>query len=226
MILLTLLSTFVPSLIKLNQVMNKFVLLLLLLVAPFALFSQSKEQKEELKNIEGAWNLDNNGNIVYSRVIEDIEGSKEDIYNKVLNFFAYNYNSSLDVIQVKDKEVGIVTGKGYFKDFSYSTIMLMISMNFSAYHVLRVDIKDGRARAILSVDRYELVSSGGDGPDNRSSIPIKDCFPVNKNGNKGQKKIYTKAFIDLNNRCLSTLDLLEKSLKEGNTSPEIEKSDW
>ena len=58
------------------------------------------------------------------------------------------------------------------------------------------------------------------------TISIKDCFPVNKNGNKGQKKIYTKAFIDLNNRCLSTLDLLEKSLKEGNTSPEIEKSDW
>jgi hypothetical protein len=42
------------------------------------------------------------------------QGTKDEIYTKVLSYFAVAYKSANDVIQQKDKEAGVVIGKGIF----------------------------------------------------------------------------------------------------------------
>ena len=69
-----------------------------------------------LKEIEGQWSLDDNGNVTYQRIVEVPEMKKDDIYNRVLNYFIYNYGSGKSVIQTQDKEAGLIVGKGLYEE--------------------------------------------------------------------------------------------------------------
>lgn len=206
--------------------MKIFILMLsvLALSCNTSIYSQSKEQKEKLEKIKDQYSFDDNNNLLYVKVIDDLNLNKDELFNRALSYFTYNYTSASDVINIKDKEAGTIVGKGYFKTFYCTTQMLVIGTDFSAYHILRVDIKNNKIRVILTVSEYDVRTSGGNVPDINNKIDIYNTAPFNKKG--VQKKLFTNAFLALHRRCLLTLYSFEKSIKEGNTSSELENSDW
>ena len=70
-------------------------------------FSQNKQTKRMLSEIEGQWQVDNNNNVTYNRVVEIKGITKYNLFNRALNYFVYNYQGDANsIIQTKDKENG------------------------------------------------------------------------------------------------------------------------
>jgi hypothetical protein len=108
--------------------------------------------------------IDENNNLVFTKIIDSLQLSKDEIYNRAWSFFVYHYMDAKSVIQQQDKQAGIIIGKGIFNEFHVYTKTNAIGMGiglktfdtYSAYHILRIDIKEGRIRIILSIDSYEI----------------------------------------------------------------------
>ena len=199
--------------------MKKITLLLLLTIT--ISFSQTKKTKKLLAEIEGQWKLDDNDNITYTKIIEDIDLSKDEIYTRALEYFTYNYGSGKSVIQVQDKDKGLIIGKGlYSKSHVGASIVTYI---FDTWHILRVDVKDNKVRIILSLTYYDFTISGGSSPDVYSKEFIISSFPVNPKGRL--KNQFSKAFYGSHLRAQKTLATIEKAIKEGNTF-KVKKDDW
>lgn len=183
-------------------------------------FGQSA--KEMLAEMEGKWQLDDNGNVTVVKVVEAPGMSKDEIYNRALNYFVYNYGSGKSVIQTQDKENGLVVGKGIYNDVHVGISLVTTSVD--AWHILRVDVKDGRARVIVTLTQYEKKVTGSSGPPNYSTMNIADEYPINPKGYS--KTVMTKAFYKSFKKANDTLSRVEKSILEGSTSKDIENSDW
>lgn len=179
--------------------------------------------KKMLAEIEGQWELDDNGNVSYTRVIEVPEiKSIEEIYNRALNYFVYNYGSGKSVIQTQDKELGRIIGKGIYKDVHIG--LSLVTTYVDCWHIVRVDVKEGRARVIVTLIEYEKKIDGGNTPPAYSSPKVEESFPINPKGH--QKTVMGKAFYKSHLSAIATLDSIEKTLKEGNTSKELEGDKW
>ena len=203
--------------------MKKITILLILTLVTSVSYSQNKTTKKMLAEIEGQWSLDDNGNVSYTRIVEVPEiKDKNEIYNRALNYFVYNYGSGKSVIQTQDKELGRIVGKGLYNDVHIG--ISLITTYVDCWHIVRVDVKDGRARIILTLTQYDKRIVGGDTPDSHISLKVEQSFPINPKGN--QKTVMGKAFYKSHLAAISTLDNLEKSIKEGNTSKELEKDKW
>lgn len=201
--------------------------LLLLLIFSISLnsYSQSKKLIEqfELYSNTGKFELDDK-NIVVSKVIENVDGGKDDIYIKVKSFFSHNYNDANSVIQTDDKEGGVIIAKGSFPKLKVWTDLVGNTNVLSAYHILRVDIKDGRVRVICSADQWESVITGS----KYKNADVKKGYIVNYTPftkerfvDKGKQ---TEAFLKMIDNMHKVIDNLEKSLFEGNVKKENE--DW
>ncbi|MCL1943574.1 MAG: DUF4468 domain-containing protein [Candidatus Azobacteroides sp.] len=195
-------------------------LLFTLALLPVFCFGQSSDETMRIQKMydAGYFKIDGD-NIVVSRVIDDIPGTKNEIYINVKNYFSRTYKDSKSVLQTDDKDAGTVIGKGYYSNF-YSTNYIMSSVKFSAYHILRIDIKDGKVRVICSVSDMDIISGS---PQKKDSYLIVDYAPLTDK-RKFDKGKQTEAFIQLVALMNATVDSIEKALKTGSLS--IEKEDW
>jgi len=202
--------------------MRKSISVLILIVFCIVAHGQSVEVKRMLQEIEGQWQLDDNSNVTYQRIVEVPGIEKDEIYNRVQNYFVYNYGSGKSVIQTQDKENGLVVGKGMYKDVHIG--VSLITTYIDTWHIARVDVKDGRARIILTLTEYDKKLVGGDTPPSYVTMKVEQEFPINGKGMF--KTVMGKAFYKSHLHALSTLDAIEKAIREGNTSKQIENSDW
>lgn len=200
--------------------MRKITLFLFLFIG---IMVNAQSAKEMLKEIEGKWELDDNNNVTFVKIIDAPNLSKDEIFNRTLDYFTYNYGSGKSVIQSQDKEMGRIVGKGLYDDVHVG--VSIVATYVDAWHILRVDVKDGKARAIITLNQYDkkIVGSSSSAPS-YSSEQISMTYPINPKG--GQKTVMTKAFYKTYKKALATLDSLEKAIIEGNTSQNIENSDW
>lgn len=178
--------------------------------------------KKMLAEIEGKWSLDDNRNVTIVKIIEVSDLNKEEIFNRAINYFTYNYVNGKSVIQTQDKENGLIVGKGVYENTHIGISLLTTYID--AWHVLRVDVKDKKARLIISLTEYEKEIWDGNLRVNFNTLKISESYPINHNG--GQKTVMTKAFYKAFQKANLTLNALEKAIKDGNTSKSIEKSDW
>lgn len=202
--------------------MRKITLLIILTITFNFSYGQNKETKKMLAEIEGQWQLDDNGNVTYSRILETPEISVEEIYNRALNYFVYNYGSGKSVIQTQDKELGRIVAKGIYKDVHIG--ISIITTYVDCWHIARVDVKEGKARIILTLTEFERKIVGGNTPPDYSSFAVEKSYPINPDG--VQKTVMGKAFYKSHLSAIASLDAIEKSIKEGNTSKELEKDKW
>ncbi|MBU2940209.1 DUF4468 domain-containing protein [Lacinutrix sp. C3R15] len=203
--------------------MKKITLLLLVVLVTSVTYSQNKTTRKMLAEIEGQWELDDNGNVSYTRIIEVPEiKSKDEIYNRSLNYFVYNYGSGKSVIQTQDKDLGRIVGKGLYKDVHVG--VSLITTYVDCWHIVRVDVKEGRARIILTLTEYDKKIVSGNTSDSHSSLKVEESFPINPKAY--QRTVMGKAFYKSHLSAIATLDALEKAIKEGNTSKELEKDKW
>lgn len=129
--------------------------------------------------------IDEKNDIVFSVVVDSVKLNKEQIFNRVMSYFAYNYNDSKSVIQVQDKEAGLIIGKGIYELGTFDLkqgnglTQFVTYYNYSASHILRIDIKDSKVRIIVSASKYDIVlkSTNPYMPIQNNSVAIIDAQP-------------------------------------------------
>ncbi len=167
--------------------MNK-IFLFIVLISSNLIFSQvsNKFQKDE------------SGNIVHSKVFDFESYPKDKLYSFVKVYFAEIFKSSNDVIQLDDKENGIILGKGitHFNVRS-GKYDFKCKMSFT----LKVLVKDNKCK----IDVYNIVYN--------------DSFPAEKFYSKEVDERYSKAkekqkiiMDDYVNGTLNFFEYLDNSL--------------
>jgi hypothetical protein len=116
-------------------------LIIILLFSPFICYSQNLEIDEE------------SGKYTKQEVIDIENLSKDDLFNKTIEWITLNYNSVDDVIQLKNKELGKIIVKG---NFSCSMYMKQGWIN----HTLVLDFKDNKFRYKYTDFSYYSSGSG------------------------------------------------------------------
>ena len=183
-------------------------LLLLIFWLPNILFAQNGYEIDE-------------GNIVVSKVIENVKGSKDEIYGRAKTYFTRAYVNTSSVIQTDDKENGLIIAKGLYDNVE--TFSLGYG-KIKAYHIIRIDIKEGRARIICSAST--LISYSPDRAGNESEYRIVDYAPItNKKARAVSKGIQKKAFDNLIAMMNNSVNSLSEALESGGIL-NTEKEDW
>lgn len=198
--------------------MKRVVTVFFVIASCFYSYGQNSEVSNMLKEIEGQWSLDDNNNVTYQRIVEVPDVNKDELFSRAQNYFIYNYGSGKSVIQTQDKEKGQIIGKGIYDrlhTFSNGTGWVCLG----TWHIIRVDVKDGRARIIITLTEYQEDFKGI-----LTNSNVSKEFPINDEG--GRKNIMGKAFYKSHNKAIESLDLIEKAIKEGTTSKQIEDDKW
>lgn len=134
--------------------MNMKSILALILLTP--LFSIGQNNEIPLKD----------GELNYSEVVVlDSTFKKNDLYINAKKFFVDVYHSAKDVIQLDDKDAGIVIGKGYFETLWKANFLYTYQLQI--WHTIKISIKDGKYKYEITDFRYKYYvapdkySSGG-----------------------------------------------------------------
>lgn len=91
--------------------------------------------------------------IKFSKVIQAEGMDKTALFVALNDWFATNYNSAQDVLQMSDKEAGVIIGKGNF-DYTYGDAMHS-SFDGIIKYTIKVYVKDNRYKVDLMSFNHE-----------------------------------------------------------------------
>lgn len=95
----------------------------------------------------------NSEGVYECQVIKDVKNtSKDKLFGRAKLFFAKAYKSSKDVVQLSDKEVGKIVGKGIF--------VINVFKKADIYHTITIDVKDNKYRCTITDFVYYSRGSG------------------------------------------------------------------
>lgn len=89
-----------------------------------------------------------NGIVTYSGVVQIDSLNKDQLYLLAKKWFVNTYKSAKAVIQLDDKENGVITGKG---TFAFSSLVNDTYID----HTISIFVKDGRYKYVLTNFIYE-----------------------------------------------------------------------
>jgi hypothetical protein len=161
------------------------------------------------------------GKISYTGVvIVDTSLNKQELFSRTREWFAKTYNSSTKVIQMEDKESGVIVGKALMQVYRKS-----LGSNYECgfiNYTISVYFKDGRYK-------YEITDFYYTGPSDNPVIPDGACetwiyakvkFPLMSQ--QAIKKILNYFLIQIDDNTKALIADLEKTLKLKSKS----KPDW
>jgi hypothetical protein len=91
------------------------------------------------------------GQLIYTGVVA-VEGrTKDDLYRNAQQWFIDNFYTQKDVIQDKDKEDGLIFGRGIY--YFYSTNSLGQNFNWTNHLTMKIECKDNKYRYLF----YNMV---------------------------------------------------------------------
>ena len=177
-------------------------------------------------NIGSQLSLDKNNSLTYTQVIECGEQTKEKLYVTLNHWFIESFNDANSVIQLNDKEAGVIIGKGYVAGIAGHTGG-MNAYIVSIHPIIKVDIKDKKIRVTYTVQCYDVEKSIGGGVmsafSNGSTKPtlsneqwaLETCYPfVEKDAHKA-KKTSSKALVMAHAYSNVIMDKIEEAVKNG-----------
>jgi hypothetical protein len=162
------------------------------------------------EEIIGQLQPDENGYITYQKVVDGLNLTKTELYNRAMDYFVHNYGDVNSYIENRDVVNGIIIGKGVFKKVHVFNEVLQ-NIIIDTWHVLEVEVKDGRARITITLTNYDEIVRGGELPGNHYLYPISTQYPFNPNSY--QKVLYEQAFYKSHLKALETIDSVERALK-------------
>ena len=173
-----------------------------------------------LKDIYG---LDKNDAISKTVIIDCPGYHKGKIYVEANNWFIHTFDDGSSVIQLSDKEEGVIIGKGFLRGISEHTAALTNSI-VDAWVIIRVDIKDDKFRVITTIQNYEMNMGsgivgaiGGDNTIQKQSWTPVTCFPFDS---KNYKNTTSKAFVNCHIWSAMMINKLVEAILAGITGTE------
>lgn len=149
----------------------KKIILSLLILLPLAatVQAQTPEVIELLKTIDGVYKIDDNRDVYVQEVIElDTSLSKDQLYFMLKEYLATAYRNANAVTQIDSKEQGLIVCKGLYTDIYCREIPVGSAGKYTATHILKIDIKDGRIRVTITVTNInEYYSDSGRSTDKK-----------------------------------------------------------
>jgi hypothetical protein len=173
------------------------------------------------EEIKGQWKLDENGYVTFQKVVDCPKTDKTELFKRAVDYFVHNYSDVNSVIQERDVVNGIITGKGVFRKVQVHTSILKNSV-VDTWHILKVEVKDGRAKITLSLTQYDESVRGSEPPDIHYLYPISKQYPFNPSGY--EKDLYEQAFNISLLKAVETIASVEKALLEESTQKK--NDDW
>jgi hypothetical protein len=161
------------------------------------------------EKIKGQWQIDENEYVTWQKVVECPDLNKTELYSRTLDYFLHYYADVNSVIQERDIANGVIIGKGVFKKVNILNDLLQ-SNTVDTWHLLKVQVRDGRAMITLSLTQYEETVRGRELADVHYLYPVTKQFPFNPTGY--QKDLYDHAFNKSRLKALETIASAEKAL--------------
>ena len=155
------------------------------------------------------------GEIVFSEIIKSDSTPKGILYIRAKSFFANSFKSANDVIQLDDKETGIVIGKGNTK---------LTGTSYTLHFSLKISCKDNKFKYELYNFTFTTAPSYPYFPNGITFNTINffdtsEYYKLNGNPNPRLEKIKI-AFVD-------EIELIKNALlKEMIIPKETKKEDW
>lgn len=153
------------------------------------------------------------GKITFTEVVtvDDSTATKDQLYSRAREWFARTFKSSQNVLQMDDKELGKLIGKGNF-----SIIPGLYLTDSRVDFTLSIYLKDGRYKYELTDFNHVSYKSGYSGG------ALEDEKP-----NCGNFNMMKKGWIDVKEQAQSNANAIIADLKlTMNKKADIESDDW
>lgn len=195
--------------------------------------SQPKNGKEYMilaDRLVAEYPLDQNQQLSFTTIIQAPGKTKDELFIALNSWFVASFNSGKSVVQMVDKEQGIILAKGYLSGVGES-LGFMKSVVVGEYVVIRLDIKDEKIRLITSIQEYYMDTSAGVGQMlfggavlSDTEIPVYMGYPFEKQKNKMYKKECAIGYVGgiLYSKIL--VDKIDKAINMGIVG--TESQDW
>lgn len=140
--------------------MNKYLLLLFFAALCINVNAQKKDDKAISSEILAEFEkmkadfTENENEWVFVKVFNVENQSKDDIFTQALEVLVSLYKDANEVIQIKDKEGGLIVGKG-FSDSPIREINSWAICRNRCWHIVKIEIKDSKLRVTVTVDGVE-----------------------------------------------------------------------
>ena len=180
------------------------------------------------KNLANTLTLDKNNALTYTQVIETPGKTKEQLYILLNYWYSASFGSGKAVIQLNDKDAGVIIGKGYIESIASHTG----GMNNYTVHlepVIKTDIKDNKIRITYTVPFYSVVVRVGGGffgnpsqaKRSEENWLLDKCFPFAEKDS--HKKTSSKALVMAHAYSNVVMDKIEEAVKSGLVGNEDEE---
>lgn len=140
--------------------MKRYLLLLLFAALCIGVNAQKRDDKAISSEIQAEFErmkadfTENDNEWVFVKVFDAENQSKDDIFTKALEVLVSLYKDAKEVIQIKDKEAGLIVGKG-FSDSDVRTINWATICRNRCWHIIKIEIKDNKFRITVTVSGVE-----------------------------------------------------------------------
>ena len=156
-----------------------------------------------------------NGVPVYSQVIVvDSSTTQVELYNRAKMWFIDHYNSAKNVLQMEDKEVGLLAGKGIIPiEFDVKVPSgndsIIVHQYFDIYHTIKVYTKKGKYKFevtdLKGIFNYKPIG-------NFQQEPMD--FPLVNNGYKAAEYAQIQILMETNKAILETVASLQSAMNK------------
>lgn len=185
------------------------------------------------QNIGASLVLDKNKSLTYEQVVDCPGQTKEQLYIKLNYWFVSTFNDAKSVIQLNDKEAGIIVAKSFLGGIAaHSGGMNAYVINISP--IIKVDIKDNKIRITYTIQFYDVIKSSGggvmgviagsDGTLSNEVWTIENTFPFREKDVYRAKKSSSKALVMTHAYSNVIMDKIVEAVKYGLVGNE--NDDW
>lgn len=113
-----------------------------------------------------------NQQVTYQGVVEVPGASKDQLFDRALEWMAKTYQSANDVVQIKDKEQGKLLAKGGILFFTESKVPAGFVM-----HTQTIYVRDGRYKYVMTGFKHQNLTATPYGPRDSSMGPLEQGVP-------------------------------------------------
>lgn len=183
------------------------------------------------KNLGTELTLDKNQSLTYTQVIESPNKTKEQLYIILNYWYTQSFGSGKAVIQLNEKEAGVIIGKGYIEGIA-THVGGLNSYSANLTPIIKTDIKDGKIRVTYTIPSYEVSKIEGgsilSAMSQQSGVLVEETWPIEKCypfiPKDSHKKTSAKALVMAHAYSNVIMDKIEEAVKNGVVGNETE--DW
>lgn len=168
----------------------------------------------QMASLQGQYQVSDNG--VYVQKVIEAKGTKDELYVQLLEFLTRTYNDANSVIQVREKENGLIVCKGCHK-FHVNEILYGSAVEQTAWHIYKAEVKEGKVRVTITLDdiSYYCPPSYINGVSisaKSGNYSILECPPFKKYDNKNDQVKQGYVFYHAVSNIVDLMNATEKAL--------------